>query len=145
MGRKYIVEVVEEKSDNRGCGSILLGIIAVGILILVGVVDGDEKPENSSSIQQETSAETCVENYKTYEETSVEQLSHTNSHKEEERVEAYEELRGDEIPLNEQVTEDSEEDEDVATEYVEGQITSKEQRKAERKERREARRKTKQK
>lgn len=145
MGRKYIVEVVEEKSENSGCGSILLGIIAVGILILVGVVDGDEKPENSSPIQQETSAETCVENYKTYEETSVEQLSHTNSHKEEERVEAYEELRGDEIPLNEQVTEDSEEDEDVATEYVEGQITSKEQRKAERKERREVRRKTKQK
>ena len=145
MGRKYIVEVVEEKSENSGCSSILLGIIAVGILILVGVVDGDEKPENSSPIQQETSAETCVENYKTYEETSVEQLSHTNSHKEEERVEAYEELRGDEIPLNEQVTEDSEEDEDVATEYVEGQITSKEQRKAERKERREARRKTKQK
>ena len=140
MGRRYIVEEIEEKSENGGCGSILLGFIAVGVLILVGVGNNDKELEGSTPIQRETSIENKIN-----EETSFEQLFHTTSLNEEEIEESYEELQGDEIPLNEQVTEDSEEDEDVATEYVEGQITSKEQRKAERKERREVRRKTKQK
>ena len=64
---------------------------------------------------------------------------------EEEIEESYEELQGDEIPLNEQEVEDCEDVENVKTEYVEEQITSKEQKKADRKKRRETKRKTKQK
>lgn len=140
MGRRYIVEEIEEKSENGGCGSILLGFIAVGVLILGGVGNNDKELEGSTPIQRETSIENKIN-----EETSFEQLFHTTSLNEEEIEESYEELQGDEIPLNEQEVEDCEDVENVKTEYVEEQITSKEQKKADRKKRREAKRKTKQK
>ena len=151
MGKRYIVEEIEENSEKGGCGRILLGIIAAGVLIFVGVENNDKEHEDSTPIQRETSVETRIKNYKANEETSIEQLILTNSLEEEERVEAYEESQSDEFQLNEQDVEDCEEVENVKTEYVEEQMTSKEQRKADReqrkadrKERREIKRKSKQ-
>ena len=153
MGKRYIVEEIEENSEKGGCGRILLGIIAAGVLLFVGVENNDKEHEDSTPIQRETSVETRIKNYKANEETSIEQLILTNSleEEEEERVEAYEESQSDEFQLNEQDVEDCEEVENVKTEYVEEQMTSKEQRKADReqrkadrKERREIKRKSKQ-
>ena len=150
MGKRYIVEEIEENSEKGGCGRILLGIIAAGVLLFVGVENNDKEHEDSTPIQRETSVETRIKNYKANEETSIEHLILTNS-LEEERVEAYEESQSDEFQLNEQDVEDCEEVENVKTEYVEEQMTSKEQRKADReqrkadrKERREIKRKSKQ-
>ena len=143
MGRKYIVEVIEEKPEKVGCGTIVLGVIIACIVIFSSTSDGEDDTKDATPIQQKVSADAPK---KTDVDISIEYPVRSVEQKKESVLEKNEISSAIEIELeeqlDEQLEEESESDSDESVSADESQ-RSKEQKKIDRKEKREAKREAK--